>query len=353
MSLFRIAAPFSDVRHVGKLHAAGATELYCGYVDAESEKKWPAAFYLINRRAKAANFDVFGHLKCALEEASRHRMPVYVTFNGLYTPEQYPWLLAAIERVSRLRGFTGLIISDIALLLMLRRMNYDRDICISTGGTTFNRYAIDNYRSLGATRVVLDRQLSAGEMKELAEGRDRAVDIELFVFHSGCMFVDGLCNFFHCQDPGESGMLGPDIELVRRHYVASDHHGGCQKIHDVLKNRRYSAWHNEKRAAVRRAYTPDKYPVGCNLCNLYLLKDAGGVTLKVVGRGEGRDKDKTVALVARAAGMLETPGLRYGAYRTEAKKIFRAITGHACSDYHCYCPAPIIGQGSDRWKKQS
>ena len=55
-------------------------------------------------------------------------MPVYVTFNGKYTDEQYLWLIKAIGAISALKGFSGLIVADVAMLLALSRMKYNKAI---------------------------------------------------------------------------------------------------------------------------------------------------------------------------------------------------------------------------------
>jgi collagenase-like PrtC family protease len=68
--------------------------------------------------------------------------------------------LDTVNKVSRLDGVRGIIVNDIALLLILREKKYSKDIVISTGGTTFNADTVRFYKSLGAKRIILDRQLS-------------------------------------------------------------------------------------------------------------------------------------------------------------------------------------------------
>lgn len=60
---FKIAAPFVHIEEIEPLKKAGADELYCGYVDEESERLWPIFFQTINRRLKGASFEDFATFK--------------------------------------------------------------------------------------------------------------------------------------------------------------------------------------------------------------------------------------------------------------------------------------------------
>jgi len=216
MKAFRIAVPFVSKEEIEPLRKAGADELYCGYVDEESERLWPIFFHSINRRGKGASFEDFATFKDALKEADRYSLPVYVTMNWHYTPEQYPWLIKTIEKISKLRGVKGLIITDIGLLLTLRKIGYEKEIHISTGGTCFNSNTADFFSSLGASRIILDRQLTAKETIDLISQKRSKIDVEIFVFYTACLFIDGYCNFFHCGGALQNIKVNKDIFEVNR-----------------------------------------------------------------------------------------------------------------------------------------
>lgn len=327
MADLRITAPFTAAEDVKKFKKAGAGELYCGFTDKTSERSWPAAFHVINHRGGGGSFTDPGAIREALAEARREKLPVFVTFNSFYTKEQYPWVLAAVEKVSGMRGCAGIITADIALMLTLRRMGYDKDICVSTGGTAFNARTVEFFSSLGASRVILDRQLSGAEIAAIAERCEGKIDLEIFVFHGGCMFVDGYCMFFHCKDDGERTALGPGAELVSRYYVPSENHGGCSKLDEILGQ--------------KTSHEKDKYPYGCNLCALHGLKGRL-LTLKVVGRGE--DRLETVRQIAEL--VRRADALSRARYVREAKKVFSALSGRTCNGFRCYFPPPLSGSAS-------
>ncbi|MCX5778959.1 MAG: U32 family peptidase [Elusimicrobia bacterium] len=342
MSPFRIAVSFFDKRQIKALKDAGASELYCGFVDAQADALWPQELYLINRRSKGANFESYNDIKEAFAEAHRLGMPVYVAFNGNYTEEQYPWILKSIDAISVLDGFTGLIVADIGLLLALSQRNYTKAICISTGGTVFNNQTIDFYQSLNAHRVVLDRQLTVKEIKQIVNRQNCSLDFEMFIFHSGCLFVDGFCSLLHCMDAGESVAVNKKVQLVRRYFVGSDYYGGCQQIHAALKSKAYTVKSKmQKTKYIKQLqYKNINYPYGCNLCRLYDLKDSGNITLKIVGRGESRIA--TVNAVAHAISLLSKGHISRTEYVRQSKEIFFHLAHKKCTDFNCYCPETIV-----------
>jgi len=196
---FRILAPFTHPQDVKLLKNAGADELYCGYVTKKLTDKWPLAFNILNRRGEGQSFESYDAFKEATEEARSCNLPVYVTINGLYTPEQYTLLLELVEKVECLEGVRGIIVADLGFLLTLKKGGFKKEIHISTGGTCFNSNTADFFSELGSERIILDRQLTSHEIESCISGIKSEIDIEIFVIAEGCGgFIDGYCTFFHC-----------------------------------------------------------------------------------------------------------------------------------------------------------
>ena len=124
---FRILAPFTHVEDVKLLKDAGADELYCGYVTKKLTDRWPLSFNILNRRGEGQSFENYYAFKEATEQAARYDLPVYVTINGLYTPEQYPLLTELTEQVECLDGVKGIIVADLGFLLTLRKNDFKKD----------------------------------------------------------------------------------------------------------------------------------------------------------------------------------------------------------------------------------
>ncbi len=343
MKTFRIAAPFVSIEEVELLKKAGADELYCGYVDEESERLWPIFFQTINRRLKGASFEGFTIFKEAIKEAGRLRLPVYVTMNWHYTPEQHPWLIKTIKKISRLKWVEGLIVTDMGLLLTLKKMKYEKEIHISTGGTVFNYNTADFFNSLGANRIILDRQLTAKEMVDLISQRKSNIGIEIFIFHTTCLFVDGYCTFFHCGGPLRNTKIKKDISLVKSENTSLVQ--GCSELKSLLANKRFEVHtvSGRRKRLTDFKFQPQKYPFGCNLCSLYELKNFPGIILKVIERG--MKQANTVKLVSKLIDYLVHKNISRGEYQKKAKEVYFKINKQRCTPFKCYCPPSLISEG--------
>jgi len=184
----KILAPFSKKEEVVPLIEAGADELYCGIVPDDYSKQYLST---LNRRPwSAANFDNFDELDEALQIAHDKAVKVFVAMNGIYIPEQYPSILSIINKINS----DGFIIADMGLLLLLKEMNFKKEIHIGTGGTVFNSRSANFYRRLGASRIILPRHLTVNEIEIIAH-RSGGLKLETFILYEPCLFVDGFCNF--------------------------------------------------------------------------------------------------------------------------------------------------------------
>ncbi|MDD4909366.1 MAG: U32 family peptidase [Candidatus Omnitrophica bacterium] len=332
---FRIAAPFINKRQVSGLKNAGADELYCGYVDEEWERRWPSEFHTVNRRGRGASFSNTADFREAVLEAENLDMPVFVTMNGLYTEEQYPWLFNTIDMLSRYRAVSGIILADMGLMLALKKRKYPKKIHISTGAAVFNHNAVDFFSCMGADRVILDRQLDTDELREIISRRRSLTEIEIFVFYTACLFIDGYCSFLHCLDNARPDPLDKK-GMICHSYDAGPFHKGCDIIKYAYSSSGFRA-HKLQRGfrAEGLKYAEDRYPFGCNLCALFALKDSLPITLKVVERRP--ERVKCVRNVIRCIRAINS-GMEEGAYKKMARQTFKKITGRDCNGDQCYFP---------------
>jgi hypothetical protein len=74
--------------NISELVENGLDEVYCGYYDAEFNKKWPVAFTTVNRRGEGVNFSSFNLLKTAARKLYKHGIKSNITLIGNYTQEQ-------------------------------------------------------------------------------------------------------------------------------------------------------------------------------------------------------------------------------------------------------------------------
>lgn len=320
---FNITSGFNNINVIESLKKAGATELYTGFFDESVNQKYPIAFNILNRRGEDANFTNWQEFKKAIALAEKLQLPVYVTFNGLYIEKQYKLIMDTITKVSSLNGVKGIIVNDIALLLLLKEKSYKKDIAISTGGTIFNHHTVAFYKSLGAKRIILDRQLSIKDIIEITS-YDKTMQYEIFAFGGSCFFIDGFCSFFHCSEN-----LDYNQKIVNT-YNVNMCETGCHLIEQNIS--KFSDYYKKK-------YNLDTDNFlsfmrhSCNLCNLYELKKIKNLSLKIVNRK--KSSISFVEVVSLALNALETikskkEFIKYCKYILEEKKLFR------CNESQCF-----------------
>ncbi len=96
----------------------------------------------------------------------------------------------------------GVIITDLGLIALCKSVCKNLEIHISTQANTLNKYAVKAYKELGAKRVVLARELSLKEIKEISE-YNPDICLEAFVHGAMCISYSGRCllsNYLNGRD---------------------------------------------------------------------------------------------------------------------------------------------------------
>ena len=323
LNKFNITSGFNSLDSVHKMKEAGATELYGGFLPKELDKKWPIAFNILNRRGEDANFSDWNEFEKAVNQARKYNLPVFATFNGLYIEKQYKYILKLIDKVSSLKGVKGIIVNDMALLLLLKEQKYKKEIAISTGGTTFNADTVQFYKSLGAKRIILDRQLSIEDIIKIMKADD-SLDYEIFGFGGSCFFIDGFCSFFHCSEK-----LNYKDKIIKT-YNTKQFDTGCNLILGNIKNNK--EYYKQKYDLNGDNFINNFYH-SCNLCNLYELKDFKKISLKIVNRKNTTQSFVTVVKLATDKLKEKISKKQYINY---CKKILKENNIFECMEKYCY-----------------
>ena len=187
-----VLVPLNDADALVRLAQAGVGEVYVGFHDEGWEERFAGAE--LNRMSgfgREANPFDFAQMRAQLARARTLGMRAFVCFNAShYSAEQAAFIerryLAGIAEA----GGEGVILSGQALVRAAREAGLGA--VISTVAGVFNERLAAYYRDLGATRVILPRDLSADEI----EGVVRAVpelEYEVFLMRNGCMFSDSHC----------------------------------------------------------------------------------------------------------------------------------------------------------------
>lgn len=142
-------------------------------------------------RANAGNFNE-EELRQGVAYAHAHGVKVYLTCNTLPTNEE----VAHIEEFLRYAaevGVDALIVADVGILMLAKRIIPDMDIHVSTQTGIVNYLTANELYRLGAARVVLARELSLEAIRTIRENTPPDLEIECFVHGAMCMSFSGRC----------------------------------------------------------------------------------------------------------------------------------------------------------------
>lgn len=96
----------------------------------------------------------------------------------------------------------AVLITDVGLISLCKKVAPELKIHLSTQANTLNKYAVKFWGELGLERVVLARELSLSEIKEISEFNPET-QLEAFVHGAMCISYSGRCllsNYFNGRD---------------------------------------------------------------------------------------------------------------------------------------------------------
>ncbi|MBO5789364.1 MAG: U32 family peptidase C-terminal domain-containing protein, partial [Clostridia bacterium] len=117
---------------------------------------------------------------------------VYLTVNTMPREYELPDLYTYLDSLADV-GVDALIVSDLGVLSEARKRLPHIPLHISTQASSVNSLDINMWEKLGATRVVLARELSLAEIKEIRRNISPEMELEVFVHGSMCVSWSGRC----------------------------------------------------------------------------------------------------------------------------------------------------------------
>ncbi len=142
-------------------------------------------------RSSPANFGT-EELQQAVQQAHARGVRVYVTCNIIpHSHELEP--LSAFIKEAAVAGVDAFIIADVGVLRLAKKYAPQVDVHISTQAGVANYAAARMFYELGASRVVLARELALEEISQLRAKTPPALEIEAFVHGAMCMSFSGRC----------------------------------------------------------------------------------------------------------------------------------------------------------------
>lgn len=164
-------------------------------------------------RASAANFDL-EELQKAVRYAHERQVKVYVTVNILIADQEFQELLNYLYTLHEI-DVDAVILQDIGVAELIRTILPEMETHASTQMTVNTSWGVQHLESLGFSRVVLARETSADEMKDIAERTQ--LDLEVFVHGALCIGYSGQC-LMSSFIGGRSGNRGTCAQPCRMAY---------------------------------------------------------------------------------------------------------------------------------------
>lgn len=288
-------------------------------------------------RAFAGNFDK-EELKQAVAYAHEHNVLFYVTMNILPTDEDMPGFLQAARNAAE-AGVDAAIVSDVGAAAMLHEELPQLDIHISTQANVLNSRTAAHYqKTLGATRIVLSRELSLEDITTLRASIPDHLDLEAFVHGAMCVSYSGRC-LLSSAIIGRSGNRGACAQPCRWKY-------------HIMEEKRPGEYYPIDEDA-SGTYLLSAYDL-CMLPHLPKLRDAGIMSLKIEGRMKtAYYVSAVVSAYRRGLDIMETQGDE--AFYAAVPELMDEVTkaSHRKSNTGFYFGAPEPAAGADGFEQRT
>ena len=141
-------------------------------------------------RAFASNFDEEEIIK-AIKYAHERNVKVYITVNILAHNEDFVGLIDYLKFLDK-EGADGVIVSDIGIASLVKEYT-NLELHVSTNANITNIHSAKMWVKLGAKRLVLARELSLQEIKEIKNEVGENIDLECFGHGAMCISYSGRC----------------------------------------------------------------------------------------------------------------------------------------------------------------
>ena len=196
-----LLSPAGDFETALAAFAAGADAVYFGLAE-------------FSARAFAKDFSI-GELNNLVAYARANGRKAYVTFNTVVDEDRFATATEALARLEE-SGPDAVIVQDLGVARTVRRHFPRLELHASTPLVAHNLEGVLALKEMGFRRVVLARELSLCEIREIAkrcgamkiasDGRPE-LELEVFIHGALCYSISGLC-LFGAMEAGRSGNRG-------------------------------------------------------------------------------------------------------------------------------------------------
>ena len=160
-------------------------------------------------RAFSNNFNE-EEIASAVEFCHEHNVKAYVTVNILAHNVDFVGMKEYLEYLDKVH-VDGVIVSDLGIANLVKTYT-NLELHVSTQANITNKEAAKMWVKLGAKRLVLARELTIEEVKEIKEAVGEDIDIECFCHGAMCISYSGRCllsNYFTGRDSNRGACAQP------------------------------------------------------------------------------------------------------------------------------------------------
>lgn len=191
MEKIELLSPAGDLEKLRIAYLYGADACYIGGKD-------------YSLRANANNFST-NEIKEAVSFAHNLGKKIYVTLNIIFHNEDLEGVTKYLKELSK-ANVDAVIISDVFLIDIIKKETPDLKIFLSTQDSVTNKESVKYFMDKGVSRVVLARELTKDEIKEIYD--ETKCELEIFLHGAMCTSYSGRCvlsNYFTNRDSNRGG----------------------------------------------------------------------------------------------------------------------------------------------------
>jgi putative protease len=185
-----------------------------------------AVYFSIDRfslRARARDITL-DNLDTFVEQVKDSGLKAYLAVNTVIYPEDLPAVDAVMETAAS-AGVDAVIAWDPAVIN--KSVECGLDLHISTQANVSNWQTAEFYKKQGASRVILSRELTLGQIKDIRQHTD--MELEVFVHGAMCQAVSGRC-YLSAYLLGRSGNCGDCTQPCRWQWTLHGENGGLVEL---------------------------------------------------------------------------------------------------------------------------
>ena len=216
-------------------------------------------------RAFAGNFSN-DEIEKAVELAHAKGKKVYITLNIIARDKDFNGLKEYLRFLQDAK-VDAVIVADIGMLQFVRVHAPMLEVHVSTQANIINSYSANLMADLGAKRLVLARELTLEEIKNIRKNLSPKVELEVFVHGAMCMAYSGRCLLSNYLT-GRDSNRGECVQACRWKYM----------IREVSREDELEIQEDEKGSYIFNSKDLNMLPY------LKELKEAGVDSLKIEGR---------------------------------------------------------------------